>query len=698
MKMSDGDVEKKKGIQVNGGREGLFIEKPDIVDKFSRRKITVKNPELRAMGSLQFAKMYEPIRGKTKAHKYEMGMAEDGESSDQQESSDQSEGDDLWKDDEDRVANFYITTDEKYNRVRLPEFIIIENCQSGEVPIWRKRSFPKAARIHKKNEESEPHRFFLSELMLYHGFIKEEELGCDDETKCRNLYLEKKDAIQYVKRYLLPFAQGVEEARHYVEQALQNEPEKNNFGEVLDPELEKENEECRNSEEQIHPDYVLNPNDFEFDNSLAQVRKSIRNIRVTTANERLENARRLDEFQKKALNMTIDFAMNVIMSRKGKQPHPRAPFLMIHGGAGSGKSTLIHVISQYMHHLLRREGDDPDCPVVLLSAFTGTAAANINGQTLHTLFSFNFGAGYMSLSDKKRDEKRNLYRNLKMLIIDEISLVDSDMFYKIDLRLREITQIGMPMGNVAILVLGDLMQMKPITGRYIFCEPRNSQFQLTHEIDPLWRKFECINLEINHRQGEDKDYADTLNRIRVGEETSKDIEILKERVREVKHRDLIKTKDALHIFGTNKNVNAIHNKRLNSQSGEEHKVEAIVLHKTMKNFNPPVDKRGEVGKTGFQKVLKVKIGAKVMLIYNVDTADGLTNGARGELMGLLFDSQQRISKLVIKFDKESVGEEKRRNFQEMQKKYPGGTPIEKVNFSFSISKSKTSVINTANII
>ena len=60
-------------------------------------------------------------------------------------------------------------------------------------------------------------------------------------------------------------------------------------------------------------------------------------------------------------------------------------------------------------------------------SFTGTAAANIEGQTLHTLFSFNFGAGFMSLSDKMRDEKRNLYKNVKILIIDEISLVDSDM-------------------------------------------------------------------------------------------------------------------------------------------------------------------------------------------------------------------------------------------------------------------------------
>ena len=340
----------------------------------------------------------------------------------------------------------------------------------------------------------------------------------------------------------------------------------------------------------------------------------------------------------------MNYAQDVIIARKGKIPYPSAPFLMVHGGAGSGKSTLINVISQYTHHILRRDGDDPDCPYVLLSAFTGSAASNIAGQTLHTLFSFNFGAGYMSLSDKQGDLKRNLYKNLKMLIIDEISLVDADMFYKIDLRLREITQKGVPLGNVAIFVLGDLMQMRPISGRYIFLAPSNSQFFLTSQMEPLWEKFECINLEINHRQGEDKEYASILNRIRIGQETAEDIEKLKERVRDEKHLDIRKEKDALFIFGTNQKVNQMNNRRLRALAGEEREIIAICIHRTIKNFNPPEGKAGEVLKTPFQKELKVKVGAKVMMTYNVDTSDGLTNGARGELVGIIDDAIRAILK------------------------------------------------------
>ena len=248
---------KKEGVEVKGGREGLFVEKPDIVDKFCRREITEENPELEALSTVQFGKMFEPVRG---------GQAEEKVKNKGPSHRDYSDGEIPWRDEEDRLANFYITTDERYNKTPLPDYIKIKDCQPGEVPIWRKRTYPKAARIHKKKEDTDPHRFFLSELMLYHGFTDEQDLGCDDQDKCRKLYLEKRDAIQYVKRHLMPFAQGVEEARHYVEQAMQNDehvPSK--IGEALDPEQEQVNEEWEDGEDELHPDFVhLNPDDYEF--------------------------------------------------------------------------------------------------------------------------------------------------------------------------------------------------------------------------------------------------------------------------------------------------------------------------------------------------------------------------------------------------------------------------------------------------
>ena len=63
----------------------------------------------------------------------------------------------------------------------------------------------------------------------------------DDEEKCKKLYLKKKDAIQVVKSYMMPFTQGVEEARHYVQQVMEEGGEAtNNIGDELDPQQEQE--------------------------------------------------------------------------------------------------------------------------------------------------------------------------------------------------------------------------------------------------------------------------------------------------------------------------------------------------------------------------------------------------------------------------------------------------------------------------
>merc|ERR1712016_120060 len=205
---------------------------------------------------------------------------------------------------------------------------------------------------------------------------------------------------------------------------------------------------------------------------------------------------------------------------------------MIHGGAGSGKSYLISSIYAMMTAALQKAGDDPDCPYVLLTSFTGAASANINGQTLHSTFGFKFGTTYLSMPEKQRAEKRALFRNLRCLIIDEISMVSADMLYNVDLRLREITgRLDTVFGGISVFVFGDLFQLQPPKARYVFEEPTNKEHALAHAMRDLWKLFTVVNLEENHRQGEDKIYGDLLNRVRTGNHTSEDIALLETRVR-----------------------------------------------------------------------------------------------------------------------------------------------------------------------
>ena len=80
------------------------------------------------------------------------------------------------------------------------------------------------------------------------------------------------------------------------------------------------------------------------------------------------------------------------------------------------------------------------------------------------------------LVDKIRDERRLTYQNLSIIIIDEISLVDSDMLFKLDLRLREVNMDDRIFGGVSLFVFGDLLQMRPVKGSYIFQKPVSKEY------------------------------------------------------------------------------------------------------------------------------------------------------------------------------------------------------------------------------
>ena len=99
------------------------------------------------------------------------------------------------------------------------------------------------------------------------------------------------------------------------------------------------------------------------------------------------------------------------------------------------------------------------------------------------------------------DERRTLLRNLKAVIVDEMSLVKSDMLYQLHFRLmKDIFQNNLPFGGVAVFVLGDILQIEPVKGRPIYSAPRDERLKLCHAVDDMWKRFIVINLNKNHRQ------------------------------------------------------------------------------------------------------------------------------------------------------------------------------------------------------
>ena len=119
-------------------------------------------------------------------------------------------------------------------------------------------------------------------------------------------------------------------------------------------------------------------------------------------------------------------------------------------------------------------------------------------------------------------------------------------------------------------------------------------------------------------------------------------------------------------------------------------------HKCVKTL---IENSGAIRNTPLQQTLKLKVGAKIMLTYNIDTSDSLTNGAFGEILGFNFDNCGNIATVYVQFYDEKCGQEKRKNHTELQRKYPNKhvTPLKKIEFPYCMSK-KQSKHNTATVL
>lgn len=127
---------------------------------------------------------------------------------------------------------------------------------------------------------------------------------------------------------------------------------------------------------------------------------------------------------------------------------------------------------------------NPEKPTVLLAAPTGVAAINIDGKTINTALALpkNTGEVLPTMSDQKKTEMRLSLCELKLIIIDEISMVGNTTLLHIHQRLKEIfdTNNSQLFAGISIIALGDLYQLPPIQRKLVFDYYANDAFNLCH--------------------------------------------------------------------------------------------------------------------------------------------------------------------------------------------------------------------------
>ena len=300
------------------------------------------------------------------------------------------------------------------------------------------------------------------------------------------------------------------------------------------------------------------------------------------------------------------------------------------------------------------------------------------------------------------DKIKNELEEVQVTIVDEMSMVSADHLYHLDKRLKIIFESqNDDFGGRATLLVGDLLQLPPVKAKPIFSRPKDNKFRHLYDardeegnpVGNLWLNLEVVILRQNYRQGEGDPWTDLLNRLRIGELTPEDIEVL-----EFWRRHVNLSEDdynnAIHLFYSNIEVFNHNLARLNALEGELFEIEARIEVPRRSRYNPTVNDYGLIGDSSFSMNLQFKIGARIMLIYNVNIPDHLVNGCIGYIVDILRNQLGQVYCVVVEFDDPKVGLQQIRENKHIADRYPGkrACPIFKETMEKQITcrKSKTS--------
>ncbi len=280
------------------------------------------------------------------------------------------------------------------------------------------------------------------------------------------------------------------------------------------------------------------------------------------------------------------------------------------GKAGTGKTTLLKEIIQTTHK---------NCVVV---APTGIAALNAGGVTIHSMFQLPFGGfipdnSVAQFNDNSKFETRATLRrhfrmsglkkavinNMELLIIDEVSMLRSDLLDAMDFMLQSVRKKNVPFGGVQVLFIGDLLQLPPVVRdeewRTLRNYYRGKFFFHSHVIEqnpPLY-----IELSKIFRQS-DEQFIAVLNNLRNNKITQNDVQVLNQFVQP--NFDLKANKGYITLTTHNNKADSINQQSLEDLEGTKRIYKAEVTGEFPDKIYP------------LEENLELKIGAQIMFIKN----------------------------------------------------------------------------------
>ena len=552
----------------------------------------------------------------------------------------------------------------------------------------QKRSREAIIRFPKHNIEKDSEKYYRAKLMLYYPWRQENNI--------------MGESASYFDQYRNCLEDITENAQHYTqngpsfEEAMQdlNEfgPPVHAFANVA-PGVEQQNiedEQEGNVEERHLEQQDLDENAelmmAKVDKGIGQRFDTQTDTNLMSSAEYCKKMRQLNKEQQNIVQYHRKWCKSVIRAARHNEPFPKAYKVFISGPGGVGKSHVMDLLKNDTYRLLRHlPSVHPHDVLSLVCAPTGTAAFNISGMTIHSTFFIPVAMKqYRTIGADTLNTLRNKLNNLKVVIIDEISMVGSHLLYQIHRRLEEIKGSNSQestFGDITMIAVGDLYQLPPVGKAYVFDHPDDSYAKLQ---DPLWYQFQLAELTQIMRQKDDAVFAQLLNRVRTATCSKDDIALLKSR--EISPDMQNYPMDVLHVYSTHKLVDEHNQKMLSKIHETVHTVKAI---DSKKDINSGIDikfpeKVSETG--GLENSLKIAVGCKVMLTYNFDVTDGLSNGATGTVSHIVILANTVVN-ILVEFDDPKIGVKAKR-LSHYRQDYPNSVPISRHEASFNIGVRK----------
>ena len=372
------------------------------------------------------------------------------------------------------------------------------------------------------------------------------------------------------------------------------------------------------------------------------------------------------------------------------------------GGAGVGKSHLTKALYQAaLKYYNTRAGDDFHQVKVLLLAPTGKAAFNIKGNTIHSALAIpacQSLKNYKPLDSSRLNTLRSQLGGVKLIFLDEISMVGSTMFnVQINNRLKDIKGSKENFGGVSIIAIGDLFQLQPVMDSYIIKDLDNSEYAIL--APNLWQDyFKMFELKEIMRQRESKVFAEILNRLREGNHTKDDILKLMERV--IEENGIHDPMDVPHLFIQNVKVNEFNERVHHAATGEKYSIKAVdsVIGANFAQLRDKIISQIPDDPRKTKQIisnLQLAVGERTEIAVNVRTEDGMTNGAGNVIKKIELNQKDKPSGIIwVHFDHADVGEKTRHENRQL---YVQGiertwTPIKPIATQFAVGRNQTAQV------